>query len=771
MTIFCPNGHGNPDANRFCQACGSQLVQPTAEQATVVQPTTAKETVIQPIDPIATTPIANEMTSGTMLGERYRLKNEIGQGGFGRTYLCEDVNRFNELCVLKEFAPQVQGTAFLTKAQELFEREAGVMYRLQHPQIPRFREMFRSNRNGVGQLFLVQDYVGGENYQQLLRQKLQQGKRFTEAEITEFLNQILPVLSYIHSLGVIHRDISPDNIIKRTMDGLPVLIDFGGVKQVAVNVATQYVPNNEQNYNAATRLGKVGYAPNEQMQRGIVSPQSDLYALAATSLVLLTGMEPADLIDPQNFVWNWRRYIKLTPQLGSVLDRMLQLRPSDRYSSAEDVLEALSPKATVNSSPANPVPLPQTILPPPEISTPTPKSQVETVVAVPQQQTYQPPQPTYTNAPPPEPGLFSVLGKTWAIILSVAAALGLGWVVASLTAKHPQDDGQFGIEPTPAPIIGQSNSPTPTPTTTATPTPTPSNTTSPTPTPSQSGSPTPTPLTSPTSISALKPTIPAALASRGINAQAYGDAVKQIFTAQNPTVQIVPVGDNKVQSQLDSISNDLGSKLNNYLAGDAIGRIGKYGTTDRATWRSQVNKANLSERALIDLSDAKYRSITNLSAQKLGMPFDRFIGTPLGQVYLATMADRVRAIQEKRATGEIIFPKGATSGTVRGTLLPGEGKAYISSLSSGQDFNIKVNVNNQPSKLSIYPPNSTLPAILGPTQTNNWSSRTTVNGYHEFVLVSQSDLPIQYEIALTAADIKPAQTKDDSKPGSSPSPQ
>jgi serine/threonine protein kinase, bacterial len=169
MTIFCPNGHENPDSHQFCQSCGSKIPKP----------------------------VSNQIAVGMLLGDRYRVTAEIGQGGFGRTYLCEHINRFNELCVLKEFAPQVQGTAFLIKAQELFEREAGVMYRLQHPQIPMFREMFRVHQGDVSQLFLVQDYVAGTNYQKLLRQKLQQGKTFTEAEVTQFLAQILPVLGYL----------------------------------------------------------------------------------------------------------------------------------------------------------------------------------------------------------------------------------------------------------------------------------------------------------------------------------------------------------------------------------------------------------------------------------------------------------------------------------------------------------------------------------------------------------------------------------------------
>ena len=219
-----------------------------------------------------------------VMGGRYRIVRELGHGGFGRTYLAEDLNRFNESCVLKEFAPQVQGTYALQKAEELFEREAGILYKLQHPQIPKFREMFRVKQGNKGRLFLVQDYVVGQTYHALLDTRKQQGLRFNEAEVTQLLLQILPVLEYIHSLGVIHRDISPDNLILRSTDGLPVLIDFGGVKQVAASVASQVMgsPPVGGTPAHATRLGKVGFAPHEQMQGGIAYPHSDFYALGAT---------------------------------------------------------------------------------------------------------------------------------------------------------------------------------------------------------------------------------------------------------------------------------------------------------------------------------------------------------------------------------------------------------------------------------------------------------------------------------------------------------
>ncbi|MEL0589957.1 MAG: serine/threonine-protein kinase [Planktothrix rubescens PR222] len=284
---------------------------------------------------------------GLVLRNHYAIVRELGHGGFGRTYLAKDQHRFDELCVLKEFSPQVQGSFALKKSQELFEREAEILYKLKHPQIPRFRELFRETIDNKGYLFFVQDYVEGFNYRSLLNQQ-----SFTEAEVMQLLFQILPILDYIHSYGVIHRDISPDNMIQRQSDGLPMLIDFGGVKLIQAKVESELAVQGGQNP-APTRLGKVGYAPDEQMRLGMVYPNSDLYALAATMLVLLTQKEPQQLIDPQTLNWNWRKYTKLNPKFGEILDKMLAYRHGDRFSSVQDVLVALSainppPQTSIN---------------------------------------------------------------------------------------------------------------------------------------------------------------------------------------------------------------------------------------------------------------------------------------------------------------------------------------------------------------------------------------------------------------------------------------
>jgi serine/threonine protein kinase len=271
------------------------------------------------------------VTPGSILEKRYRILRELGRGGFGRTYLAEDINRYGEHCVLKEFSPVVHSP----KAVELFDRESKILYNLQHPQIPRFRELLRTDIGGNQCLFLVQDYIPGQTYEGILISRQQQGNNFNEAEVTQLLFQLLPVLEYIHSKNLIHRDISPDNIIQHDADKLPFLIDFGSVKQIAATALFQFKGQSD------TAIGKHGYSPTEQMRQGKVSPASDLYALAVTALVLLTGKKPQKLYDVNQKTWDWRSHVGVSPNLGTVLDRMLAENSGDRYQSAKQVREAL----------------------------------------------------------------------------------------------------------------------------------------------------------------------------------------------------------------------------------------------------------------------------------------------------------------------------------------------------------------------------------------------------------------------------------------------
>ncbi|MGH1396970.1 MAG: protein kinase domain-containing protein [Trichormus sp.] len=304
MQVYCSKKHANSSTNHFCIHCGEPL----------------------------------SIAVGQVIDNRYRLIRQIGQGGFGRTYLAEDQKKSHQKCVLKEFAPQVTEKQDLQKAKELFEREANVLKKLHHSQIPMFHTSLQVKIGSQDFFFLVQDYIEGDNFDQLLEQRQSQGKTFTEAEIITLLQQILPVLSYIHSLDVVHRDISPDNLIWRRSDNLPVLIDFGGVKQLPASQGFWFTKLGVNH----TLLGKKGYAPEEQLRQGKVYFNSDLYSLAVTALVLLTGKEPQKLYDSYQGIWRWGREINVSFQLEAVLKKMLAYKPSDRYQSANQALKDLT---------------------------------------------------------------------------------------------------------------------------------------------------------------------------------------------------------------------------------------------------------------------------------------------------------------------------------------------------------------------------------------------------------------------------------------------
>jgi serine/threonine protein kinase len=274
----------------------------------------------------------SEIAAGTLIDNRYIIQKLLGQGGLGRTYLAFDTRRFSEPCVLKEFAPIGTGASGLEKCRNLFKREAKILHKLEHPQIPRFLACFE----GDGRLFLVQEFVDGKTYSDLLRDRQNRGECFSEAEVIDWLQKILPILDYVHEHNIIHRDISPDNIMLPAGENLPVLIDFGVGKQLAdLNEGSS--SETATFVGKVSLVGKLGYAPREQISIGMCSPSSDLYALGVTGAVLLTGHEPSFLMDQYSLEWKWRSFCDVSDRFAEIIDKMLADRPKYRYQSANEV--------------------------------------------------------------------------------------------------------------------------------------------------------------------------------------------------------------------------------------------------------------------------------------------------------------------------------------------------------------------------------------------------------------------------------------------------
>ena len=277
------------------------------------------------------------LTEGTKVAGRYMVKRMLGQGGFGYSYLVEDTQRFNELCVLKELRPVQKQDKFLEKAIELFQREAKTLYSIDHPQIPKFMACFTQAKR----LFIVQEYIDGVTYLKLLQRRKKKSKLFTEGEVVFWLAHMLRVLDYLHSLNVMHRDISPENVMYSRDRNLPILIDFGLVNNTMSDSLSESVTQNEDIQKAVTAVGKFGYSPPEQMY-GKCTPSSDLYALGVTALVLLTGKHPRDLMNSHTLDLDWQPHAQIHPQLGEILTIMTRQQPQDRFQSAREVFDRLS---------------------------------------------------------------------------------------------------------------------------------------------------------------------------------------------------------------------------------------------------------------------------------------------------------------------------------------------------------------------------------------------------------------------------------------------
>ena len=290
-----------------------------------------------------------------ILGGRYLPERLLGKGGFGAAFLV--VDRYSPKkakCVLKQFQPSGNlSPQALEKAKNLFFQEAHVLEDLgrEHPQIPDLYAFFpltvKNQLTGEEEQFfyLAQEYIDGKNLEEILQQ---QQKPFQESEVKNILEELLLILKFIHENGSIHRDIKPSNIM-RSKNGRLYLLDFGAVKQATNN------PNNTQE--KSTTIYSAGFAPPEQQLGNQVSAATDLYALAATCVMLLTNRDPDDLYDPQKQVWNWQNYApNISADLARVFNKMLLANPLDRFQSCGEVLTALNtPPPSPPSPPASPV--------------------------------------------------------------------------------------------------------------------------------------------------------------------------------------------------------------------------------------------------------------------------------------------------------------------------------------------------------------------------------------------------------------------------------
>ena len=276
---------------------------------------------------------------GHILHESYEILALLGQGGFARTYTAAQINKPNNpLCVVKEIPfPPSNDPRVLEMGRKRFDREASALCRLgRNSRIPELFDRFEEN----DYFYLVQEYVEGHP----LSQELTAGDRWNENNTVALLREVLEILKSVHQENIIHRDITPSNLIRRETDKQIVLIDFGAVKEIST-----FTANSTGEILTSQAIGTSGYMPAEQYKpRSLPQPYNDIYPLGIIAIQALTGQRPTTLPqDPETceIVWDYstpdRPAVQVSDKLKNILTKMVRYHFQHRYQSVDEVLQDL----------------------------------------------------------------------------------------------------------------------------------------------------------------------------------------------------------------------------------------------------------------------------------------------------------------------------------------------------------------------------------------------------------------------------------------------
>ncbi|MFN6498493.1 MAG: protein kinase domain-containing protein [Nostoc sp. DedQUE01] len=270
---------------------------------------------------------------GKLLQGRYQIVQSLGAGVFGQTYIALDVDYpDNAKCVVKQIKASSFESNYLDTLRLLFLTETETLKLLgSHQQIPEFIACFEENKR----FYLVQEYIEGHALTAELPINQEWGSLWSESEVVKFLLDVLGILEFVHSQGVIHCDIKPENLIRRTVDGKLVLIDFGSIQSIDFGIGAE-LPIHR------IPVTSLGYIPPEQFI-GETQPNSDIYALGMIAIQALTGLEPLQLkADPYTNQIIWRSpNTPVNDYLAAVLSQMIRYDYQDRFQSADEVLRVL----------------------------------------------------------------------------------------------------------------------------------------------------------------------------------------------------------------------------------------------------------------------------------------------------------------------------------------------------------------------------------------------------------------------------------------------
>lgn len=276
------------------------------------------------------------MKAGTVLRNRYQVKKIIGQGGMGCIYVADDLRLEGRLCAVKEVEyERALPEEMLQEARDQFQREATVLARLDHPNLPKVSDFFSIRDHD----YLVMDYVPGKDLRQLMMEARQNNTFLPEEDVLEWARQLGEALKFLHAQepSILHRDIKPSNL-KLTPSGLVKLVDFGLVKMSAPGEVTITVLQGQ---------GTALYTPLEQYggDSGHTDARSDIYAFGGTLYHLLTNEPPINVRDrflnPGSLPYIRDINPKVSTRTERAIHWALQLHPEDRPEDIDAFTKAL----------------------------------------------------------------------------------------------------------------------------------------------------------------------------------------------------------------------------------------------------------------------------------------------------------------------------------------------------------------------------------------------------------------------------------------------
>ncbi|MBD2580112.1 serine/threonine-protein kinase [Oscillatoria sp. FACHB-1406] len=711
----------------------------------------------------------NGIQSGEIIGDRYCILYELGRGRWSQTYLVREREGKCERGVLKLFTPVLPGGEAAAKATVRFENAARKLSRLQHPQLSKLKHFFPTSFRDRKSWCCVYECVEGLNYQEFLQLRWQHGRRFKEEEVIELLRQSLPILVYLHQKGMIHGDLALENIMQRQADKQTVFIDFGAFKQL---VAILNPSDKKKRFYG----GMAGYDAPERLRAGTAGPQSDLYALGAIAIALLSAREPQQLRNPESFSWDWSQ-IPASADFQEILQRMLAPESSDRFSDAGTTLEAVrallwepqseaEPIALTQATVAEPIALTQaTVAEPialtqetvaPEIHVPPPSlvpSSLSEESEVPRtdSETDKSIEESLASAlfsiekPKSEPSseVVSTVGSHKSrsrsvttsrqvvrfqrsrvlvnLALVCAYSLGsgtAGWWASRLwidrNAQLLASEGEGRVSQSKALNFLPADDPEPEPE---------------------------------ASLPEAERERKLALRDRrlrsGLNYEFFTQLTNEFFWDTYPsqtgkTPSLAPE-DSVWRERWDTIGTDAIARLE-FLSLSARQRLGRYNTEERDSIVRAAASFKLSEKALFDVAE-----------MLLAYHFPEIAGqTPqssaLLQIERATIADFLRSLRSQQSSAPITLAANEAE-SPSGTLQPGEVKVFFLQLEAGQTVSAILDADLSVS-FAVYHPNGD--RLLENSKLRSWSGRASENGIYTCILVSQSPVANAYNLSLTA---------------------